>query len=764
MDRSTNRSRLSGRRLGAAVLVTLSVTAGLPAAVPAVAATAAETAPASTVEAAPANTAATVPYGPGDSLWSLGSTGFLTWDAADPNIARWTRFEDGAVTTFPTGSLLFGSRDSDIVVSIWRQSSYTLLDMAAGGASLLSVGSSQVGAGAQYVGAVRSTLLLSGVNADGVRELHLYEPGDAAPVKRTATGLPKDVTGLQTHSAAGDDVLLSYTTGSGGTARAHWAILNLRTAAVTPLRDPSGESSPSSLSATHVAWTEYGANDVATVVVMERATGRTVQRTTMPEPGKLVVNLVGNWVTYSRPGGLGDFPASPLHALTARRLTDGTTRKLLDHTVSAIEGPGDTFGVRGGTASGGEGLYRIAPGADGTPVATRLAATGEPTGVALLGHNVPSTVDLDRNGGRLDMAWRLSRNNVSMSVTIRNTRTGESRTDSVLPSTLGEDYPQPMRFTWHGELGWNNTPDIWTGSPSGPYTWQITAEPLNGIGPTLKASGAFTVTRKPGLHDYDADGSPDVLARDTAGRLLIGESFYPPDFNQLGQAPMRQVGTGWQIYDRIEAAGNLGGSAVADVVTRDRSGGLWLYPGTGNAKTPLASRVRIGTGWQVYAQFTGGSDLTGDGRPDLVATDKTGGLWLYPGTGNANTPFSARKKIGTGWGTYNQITATGNLAGASAGDLVARDRNGDLWMYLGLGNGTFAPRTKIGTGWNGYGQLLGIGDANRDGRPDLYASEAGGRDSAVLYKGTGSWKAPFARPEIVGVLSSWPDRTFDLFA
>ncbi|WP_017239440.1 FG-GAP repeat domain-containing protein [Streptomyces sp. SS] len=756
MDRSTNRSRLSGRRLGVAVLVSLAVTAGVPGALPAVAAPSAE--------AGAANATAAVPYGAGDRLWGLGRTGFLTLDGTDPNIVHWTRLVDGSVSTFPAGHFLRRSVDSDIVVDEWREDGYTLKDMAAGGQDLLRVSLSQVGSGARYVGAVRSTLLVSTVNSTGGKDLHLYEPGEGAPAERTVTGLPADFTGMYPAGAAGDDVVLSYTTGSGGT-RHHWAILNLKSATVTTHRDLPGASSAPAVSATHIAWTESNASGVATVVVQERATGKIVQRTPMAEPGQLSVHLVGDWVTYSRHGGLEDFPASPLHALTARKLTDGTTRRLLDHTVSAIDAPDGAFGVRGGTVAGGEGLYKIAPGADGVPVVTRLAATGEPTKVALVSHTIPTTVDLDRNGGRLDMAWQLSRNNVSMTVTIRNTRTGESWTENALPSLLGEDYPQPMRATWTGALPWNGVPDIWTAAPAGPYTWEITAQPLNDIGPALKTSGSFTVTRKTGLHDYDADGSPDVLARDTSGRLLIGDAFYSPYGGQLDQAPLRQVGTGWQVYDRIEAAGNLGGSAVSDVVTRDKSGGLWLYKGTGVAKSPLAARVRIGTGWQVYDQFTGGSDLTNDGRPDLVATDKTGGLWLYPGTGNANAPFSTRKKIGTGWGTYNQITATGDIAGAPAGDLVARDRAGNLWMYLGLGNGTFAPRTKIGTGWGPYDQLLGIGDANRDGRPDLYAAGPyNGGPEAYLYNGTGSWKTPLRAREMVSAFGYDPERFFNLFA
>ncbi|MEU4080215.1 hypothetical protein DEJ45_34800 [Streptomyces venezuelae] len=159
----------------------------------------------------------------------------------------------------------------------------------------------------------------------------------------------------------------------------------------------------------------------------------------------------------------------------------------------------------------------------------------------------------------------------------------------------------------------------------------------------------------------------------------------------------------------------------------------------------------IGGGWQAYTLLTGGGDLTGDGRPDLVATDGAGRLWLYRSTGSATAPFAARRLIGSGgWQTYDRIIATGNLAGGVAGDLVARDRTGVLWLYLGKGDGTFAARTRLGAGWQRYDDLIGPGDADRDGRPDLYAADINDAIPApFLYRGTGAWQGPFRPGERV---------------
>ncbi|WP_329283015.1 FG-GAP repeat domain-containing protein [Streptomyces sp. NBC_00691] len=738
-------------RLGAAVAAVLAVTAGgLATAVPAAAA-----AP----SAVSASASAVVPYPKEDPvLIGAGATGFLTWVRSDDRMrAVWTRYD--GTTSEPWSfdeSWITASRASDVIVRVGSDGTITLRDMATG-QDVLSVRARN----ADFLGAVGRSVFVKASNSQGGHDVHLLAPGDDGKVADdTVTGLPPTAKDPRVRAATSDTALLTYTTSTGG----HWATVDLATAQVTGTGAMTSDltQTPIALSGTHVAWLGPAAGGVRTAVVTERKAAPATQRITLPGAVDSL-GLVGGWLTYGQTGGYGERNPSPTYAVTARSLATGVTRKLMDDSDSSVAAPDGSLIVQGGTLEDGEGLYRIAPGANGEPAATQVASSGLSTKVTLLGHDIPAVVDLDRTGGRLAMVWRLSRSEVEMTLRIRNTRTGETLTDGVYP--LNGDYdPHRAAYTWNGQLTWNNTRDMWTGAASGPYTWEITAKPMNGIGPELKSSGAFTVTRKPGLHDYDADGSPDVLVRDTTGRLWIDDTFPNPYAGYVEQNPGLLVGSGWNAYDRIEAVGNIAGSAVSDVVARDKAGVLWLYQGTGNAKAPLATRVRVGSGWGAYPRLTGGSDLTGDGRADLVAADTAGDLYLYKGTGSATAPFAARKRIGTGWGAYNQLTATGNLAGDPAGDLVARDAAGVLWLYLGKGDGTFAPRVRVGAGWGAYDRLLGVGDANRDGRPDLYASVKGGGGSAYVYKGTGSWKQPFLARDGVAWYSSAPDIRYDLLS
>lgn len=54
-------------------------------------------------------------------------------------------------------------------------------------------------------------------------------------------------------------------------------------------------------------------------------------------------------------------------------------------------------------------------------------------------------------------------------------------------------------------------------------------------------------------------------------------------------------------------------------------------------------------------------------------------------------PAPARN-AGPGWNIYDKLVATGNLGGNPTTDLVARDKAGVLWLYLGRGDGTFGAR------------------------------------------------------------------------
>ncbi|KOG08964.1 MULTISPECIES: FG-GAP repeat domain-containing protein [Streptomyces] len=160
------------------------------------------------------------------------------------------------------------------------------------------------------------------------------------------------------------------------------------------------------------------------------------------------------------------------------------------------------------------------------------------------------------------------------------------------------------------------------------------------------------------------------------------------------------LGSGWHVYNRVVGAGDLNGDGRGDVLARDAAGNLYLYRGNGEG-TGFYARIKVGTGWAGYNAIVGAADYSGDGRPDVIARDGSGRLFLYRGTGSATAPFGARTQIGSGW-TYARVVAPGDLNSDGKGDLLAVNAAGELWRYLGVGNGTFGPRFRIGTGFQTY--------------------------------------------------------------
>ncbi|MFE1907977.1 FG-GAP repeat domain-containing protein [Streptomyces gardneri] len=250
----------------------------------------------------------------------------------------------------------------------------------------------------------------------------------------------------------------------------------------------------------------------------------------------------------------------------------------------------------------------------------------------------------------------------------------------------------------HGRRPSSDGLDDGTAAPLGDYTWRLTTEPTNGIGPTTERKGTLKVVGKPGPHDFSNTTAPDLLFR-SGGRLSVIDARQFLNSDSLDTLSEAVVGSGWDTYDRIVTPGNLGGTVNADLLGRDRSGVLWSYAGTGKPSAPFATRARVGGGW----------------------------------------------------GIYNKLTATGNIGGGQAGDLIARDRNGVNWLYLGKGDGSFATRTLVHSdwGWGYYTDLIPVGDADRDGRADLVVRHVtgGGTGSLSFHPGSGDWRNPFPKSE-----------------
>ncbi|MDX2290925.1 MULTISPECIES: FG-GAP-like repeat-containing protein [Streptomyces] len=730
------------KHLSPAVALVLAVSAGTLS-TPAVAADAADWAQSTATAETGAETIAPLAIPVDSVLLSAGQTGMLSRTGTGASaVHRWTRLADGVTTILPAGTY-WGSAGTDLVVS--REGSvFTFTDMSgAVEPAVLDTSGFNTAAAPYTVDRVVGRSLLMTTTVNGAEEFRLVSLGEDGNVADRKVGLPDGSRARFSYSSGPDSLAVSYGEPmANGYYRMRLSTVDVTTGAITASHYFLPEPNHTAIAVTpsHLTWVldPYGSNPQ--LQVLARATGSPVSTTPLirQQTLGLTVHHVGDWVALVRPGGGTATSPHPYTPLTARPLDGGAEVPLLDHAGSVTPSPDGSLLVLGGTLAHGEGLYRIAPDpVTGKPAATLLRTFGRPTALTVLKESLPpaGTFDFDRAGGKLSAGWTLSRFNARTTLTLTHTASG--RTVKLVQ--------EPREGVSAHSLTWDGVYKDGLPAYNGAYAWTMTAAPANGVGPAVERKGSFTLTRAPRPHDFDDNGSPDVLARDVNGNLSSYDIRQVWSLDAYEDPYELPIGGGWNAYDRILAAGNLGGTRHGDLIARDKSGILWLYQGKSGHRAPFAPRTRIG-GWGIYNQFAAGSDVTGDGRNDLLAADKAGMLWLYPGTGNTTAPFTTRRKIGGGWGIYNQLTATGNLAGGPAGDLVARDKAGVLWLYLGKGDGTFTTRTRIGGGWGSFKHLIGIGDVNNDGRNDLLAAGQSNNGDTVLhlYRGTGQWTTPLA--------------------
>lgn len=228
--------------------------------------------------------------------------------------------------------------------------------------------------------------------------------------------------------------------------------------------------------------------------------------------------------------------------------------------------------------------------------------------------------------------------------------------------------------------------------------------------------------------DWDNDGHPDVLARDTAGFLYL----FPGNGRILRARVL--IGEGWNGFT-IAGVADWDNDGKKDILARnDSTGELYVYPGEGTRAVSTQQPVRIGFGFGGYL-LAGLADFDKDGKQDLIARDGNGELWLYPGEGKRAQSTQERARIGVGFGPYTFYGII-DRTGDGAPDIIAEYDN-RVWLYPGSGKRspyTGSPgRHEIGVGWSGARALM-TPDFNGDGAPDIVA-HLPGWTSWQLYPG-----------------------------
>jgi hypothetical protein len=227
-----------------------------------------------------------------------------------------------------------------------------------------------------------------------------------------------------------------------------------------------------------------------------------------------------------------------------------------------------------------------------------------------------------------------------------------------------------------------------------------------------------------GVGDLDADGTPDLVARDAAGALWLLPAGGAGTPSVLVQGGPR--------YDAVTGAADWNGDGLVDLLVRREGGHAFVLPGNGDGTVGTArGPVKRLKG---RSDLSGAGDLTGSTAPDL-AVRRGDELLVLAGSGTWETGAVVETNVGAKGADL--VLNAGDWDGDGLGDLLVRQRkNGAVKVRSGDGQGTFAKAVRIGGGMGDVRLLEVVGDMTGDGWPDLMGQPAG--EPMRIYPGRGT--------------------------
>ncbi|MEW2084605.1 VCBS repeat-containing protein [Streptomyces sp. NPDC005283] len=416
-----------------------------------------------------------------------------------------------------------------------------------------------------------------------------------------------------------------------------------------------------------------------------------------------------------------------VRAIWTQTDADDNGRVLMESTLTG--GAWDTAEELPGSAT--KFVYgRVAAGTGGTATAvwsgtnqsdiTQLygSRTTWPATLSVTGSTVPVGIQL-KNTTSTSTAWaptwKLNRPTSTWSVTLTDTA---DRTVRTLTGATDDLTVAPA---------WNGRTSSGAYAANGRLKWTLRATATGASGATTLSSGYVNVAGGAAVRrdvsgpSAAPDGIGDLVTLSSAGVLAFRNGTGTGTFS--GETS----GSGWSTSAVAVPFGDLNGDRCNDVLVR-LGGELRAYkPGCGKAVTPTTAYTSLGTTWAQFNVLTSPGDMTGDGRPDLVARQaSTGDMYLYADDGAGK--LKARGRIGTNWKLYRAVSGAGDLNGDGIGDLMAVDGTNQLWRYEGTATGTVKPRALVfGNNWaTGRNVFVGVGDITGDGKADLISRNAAG--------------------------------------
>lgn len=253
------------------------------------------------------------------------------------------------------------------------------------------------------------------------------------------------------------------------------------------------------------------------------------------------------------------------------------------------------------------------------------------------------------------------------------------------------------------------------------------------LGPTESGTGFHAVA------DVNGDGRPDIVGASwVSGAATVIER--------------NDDDTGWNAPTVIAGIDrNVDGLVVTDVTGDGRPDIVSSVRVTGDIR--VVARNTAGTGWEAAenaatvdsgARSMAVGDLTGDGRPDIAVADRATGTVSVIARDTTHDGWNAPATAGTAGGKPKAV-AIADTTGDGKPDIVVANSADDSVSVIS--------RNAAGTGWDpattlgplsGDPQTLAVADVTGDGHPDIVTSTLDDHSVSVISRsaaGTG-WDRP----------------------
>ena len=229
--------------------------------------------------------------------------------------------------------------------------------------------------------------------------------------------------------------------------------------------------------------------------------------------------------------------------------------------------------------------------------------------------------------------------------------------------------------------------------------------------------------------DLNSDGRPDIVGFGAAGAMVALNTG--ARFGAANRVGGFGSSTGWSTSKHLRMVQDVTGDGRPDIVGFSSSG-VAVAPGTGSGAFGGAKRwstnFGYAAGWRLNKHVRALADVTGDGRPDVVAfasnrvdvgvnsgsSFRQSEAWLRTMGSNASAG---------GWNTTTHLRLVVDVNGDGRADLVGFGKSGVV-VALSTGSGFSSPKrwtSAFGAdrGWREDVTPRKLMDMNGDGRPDI---------------------------------------------